>query len=854
MEQETLIYIDDKEKYDASAIANSFASNNTKNRAYINALGAELAIKYLQSENISISNLKNMHSIKKILEDFDISDIMLPNIHMDVRMVFDDNAIFIPKSHFEYNLVPDIYIIFQIAKDFSHVKFLGFFEPKLINKNNQNNEYYFIEKEKLNSPSDLIKYINSFKRQNDIEPSEDIIENSQRIMISLADNDTSEQEKKYILEQLTKSARLRDLYIEYENFETLSFKAMNDPEIDKHQRVQDLSTNTDEFEIFEESIEPEIIEDVNDINTLIDNPEENSFDNDVIKDTIDTSIAGEIIAGAGLAAGLTAGISEAAELINTTEDVIDIAKDSINLADNLVDTNHELATDNSTLENIDLTEETINSIEDFDNSQALTDSLSDDNITEEIDTNNNEITETPDNEFEQVESLSLDNIDENIELENEETEIVDTLPLDNIDENIEVDEKDVEQVETLSLDNIDENIELESEETEIVDTLSLDNIDENIESLNSLDDVVETAKVDNQETITDGIADTIDIPEISEPTEYSETFGKNLLENLTAEEVDNIEIEQESKNENTDISPEDLLTQIDDVLNTSNAVLNEQASNVVTPPQDYMEELLNNDDETENENPDKLNLLFNDTDPVSDSETDNIESFEEIPTIEEPELQPAKNLNSKAVLAGIILLAALAAGAAFMFLKPKEDNTADFEPITNHTETAQQSEDNPLNTLEDNTPEEPKQEQPKTVQTKPVQKETIKEIKNNVAAKPVKTGSYLSVNKIVWDVPDTLSYSSNFQNYLRTAGKSIKLSLTADLLLANEYAYTNNVKVGLKMTNDGSIQESRIISSSGSDQIDKIVLQSVKDTLNVIKPPRSDIKDHNFNLNIIIYF
>ena len=360
--------------------------------------------------------------------------------------------------------------------------------------------------------------------------------------------------------------------------------------------------------------------------------------------------------------------------------------------------------------------------------------------------------------------------------------------------------------------------------------------------------------MDNQETITDDIVDTIDIPEISKTTEYSETFGKNLLENLTAEEVDNIEIEQESKNENTDISPEDLLTQIDDVLNTSNTVLNEQASNVVTPPQDYMEELLNNDDETENENPDKLNLLFNDTDPVSDSETDNIESFEEIPTIEEPELQPAKNLNSKAVLAGIILLAALAAGAAFMFLKPKEDNTADFEPITNHTETAQQSEDNPLNTLEDNTPEEPKQEQPKTVQTKPVQKETIKEIKNNVAAKPVKTGSYLSVNKIVWDVPDTLSYSSNFQNYLRTAGKSIKLSLTADLLLANEYAYTNNVKVGLKMTNDGSIQESRIISSSGSDQIDKIVLQSVKDTLNVIKPPRSDIKDHNFNLNIIIYF
>lgn len=46
----------------------------------------------------------------------DISDIILPNIRMDVRVVFDENAIFIPKSHFEYNLVPDIYLVFILQK------------------------------------------------------------------------------------------------------------------------------------------------------------------------------------------------------------------------------------------------------------------------------------------------------------------------------------------------------------------------------------------------------------------------------------------------------------------------------------------------------------------------------------------------------------------------------------------------------------------------------------------------------------------------------------------------------------------------------------------------------------------
>lgn len=139
--------------------AKGFADEEVKNRAYINALGAELALKYLTSENISINNIHNLHSVKKILEETDISDIMLPNIHIDVRVVFDENFIFIPKSHFEYNLVPDIYLVFNLAEDFTHVKFLGFFEPRLLNKNNANDKYYFIEKEKLNSPIDLKNFI-----------------------------------------------------------------------------------------------------------------------------------------------------------------------------------------------------------------------------------------------------------------------------------------------------------------------------------------------------------------------------------------------------------------------------------------------------------------------------------------------------------------------------------------------------------------------------------------------------------------------------------------------------------------------------------------------------------------------
>lgn len=113
--------------------------------------------------------------------------------------------------------------------------------------------------------------------------------------------------------------------------------------------------------------------------------------------------------------------------------------------------------------------------------------------------------------------------------------------------------------------------------------------------------------------------------------------------------------------------------------------------------------------------------------------------------------------------------------------------------------------------------------------------------------------SYLTVKKIQWQVPDYLSYSPNIKSYLQAAGKSIKLGLSSDLLLTTEYAYSNVVKVNLKLNNSGAVQNANISTSSGSKEIDNIVLQSVKSTLNVVKPPAGEVKTPDFNLILTIY-
>ena len=86
--QQTLIYIENENKTEAEFMSRSFVNADLKNRAYVNALGAELVNKYLASEGIDVSENHNLHSVSKILEVLDISDIMLPNIHIDVRVCF----------------------------------------------------------------------------------------------------------------------------------------------------------------------------------------------------------------------------------------------------------------------------------------------------------------------------------------------------------------------------------------------------------------------------------------------------------------------------------------------------------------------------------------------------------------------------------------------------------------------------------------------------------------------------------------------------------------------------------------------------------------------------------------------
>ena len=263
----------------------------------------------------------------------------------------------------------------------------------------------------------------------------------------------------------------------------------------------------------------------------------------------------------------------------------------------------------------------------------------------------------------------------------------------------------------------------------------------------------------------------------------------------------------------------------------------------------------------ETEEDPELRMLFNEN---ADTQLSNTE---QIQTLDSTFLnrQPAKSQNSLKKVLVAVIAAVLLGGTFFLFTMKNRNNPAELESLAQNEPETEIPAEAPAATATDapaatdnsdilaNTP---------AVETIPAaqsEPKNTKEVKPAASAakgtKPINPpGTYMSVKKLSWEVPDYLSYSNNINKYLQTAGKSIKLSLSSDLLLTNEYAYSNQVKVSMKLSNDGTLKDIQLVKSSGSDQINKIVLQTVKDTLNVIKPATGEVPTPEFKLGLTINF
>lgn len=303
--QQSLIYIEQQNKTEAEFMSRSFVDKALKNRAYINALGAELVIKYLALEGVDATKSFNLHSISKILEKVDIADIRLQNVHIDVRVVFDENQIFIPKSHFEYGLVPDVYFVLKLAQDFKYVEFLGFAKPEVINKKNANSDYYFVDKNDLTSPDLAKEFIQNFEGNTSVGITQDEMLKGRELSILMADHNISDSEMKELFRLLSSSSELRDSVLEFDNFETLSnsvgtilFEQMTTPESADVSSIEDFLDNPEEE--FQNSNEEETQQEVQVESEVSNEPAEDIISDDTLTVDFDDVLSDETISSEDL--------------------------------------------------------------------------------------------------------------------------------------------------------------------------------------------------------------------------------------------------------------------------------------------------------------------------------------------------------------------------------------------------------------------------------------------------------------------------------------------------------------------------------------------------------------------------
>ena len=830
-----LLNIAEDNQAEALFMSKTFVDENIKRRVYINTLGAECVMKYLAANKISVDNTRNIHSITRVIEKADIADILLDNIHIDVRVVFDENIIFIPKTHKKYNICPDIYVVAKIGGASQALELLGYFDSGIIKEENSNDDYYFVSKSELSAPETLCTFIKSAKYSHEKQLSDSQLLRGRELSILTADHDISDVEFKEFMGLLLTSTLLRDSVSEYDNFETLSYDVV--PLIINAQEEQNTETEdetaaaaaeeeeeeiddteaAEDTEATEESLKPEETEGsitqtqeeetlvLDDIETTLDDFE--NFENETLENPIvDTSevasnltetaaAAGIIGAGAAVAGAISSGAA-------TTE--------AIELASN--------ATDNI--------EDIVNTLE---TKEEPAPEISVEDIT--LDENLN------------IEPIEIDNTELPIDMETTEAPVT------------EIKNENVPPEEIQSDDIFDdfEDFEKLAEPTEASAQNQTDIV--NPSEMLTEEEINVTEAPNISEEITDSISP-IDDDELFKNSEYDDLFDENSTEEPTynyVEQNENIEItdkKQPVKNDDNFITEaddnDDFLTDFEEFESAGEEF---SATEAITEAEQTVAAMgrgvFENSTIISNKNVQVGEILID----INNMQEDMPMPSEHLENIynDSPDMKtdaPLKNSvmigraqgskkNKMGVLAGVGALVVLAgvSFAAMKFIKPNADTANSALPPAPQPQTAtNENTGEDLNTLNldnnnvvnmENSTTTPATAQP----TQP--------------AKKMASTAFISVRKLSWEVPDYISYNANFKQYFQSAGKSLKSALTSDLLLADEYAYSNEIKVSVLYDKAGTFKEAKILQSSGSSQIDKIVLQSVNQTLNILKAPQS---------------
>ncbi|MCM1010630.1 MAG: DUF1822 family protein [Fusobacterium sp.] len=957
---EELLTLAEKEIVEESVNAvRTIADSSIKTKAYYNALAANAVETYLREKGLINGEIFNLHASAKMLADFEIADIQLPNLHIDVRAIFDEEEIFIPKKHFYNNILPDIYLVLKLDEDLKNGALLGFVEPSKINKQNQNDDYYFVNKSFLTPVSELRNLILTASEKTQYMITEVTEGSIEKLIMLYMDHDLDNSKLQKLIDYLKNSAVAREKLVEFENFERLSYLALQefkDLDLEKNDFTQYIKTlvTTDEFaefghedelsvlfneesapaagglfiddeaapveevvaedepeqEVYEESEllgenEEEPVEETEEETSVVEDFLETDSDVEEVVEEVEETPAEEI-EELPVEEEENVVLDEVEEPVEAEEEPVvpvdefeafetvdEFEQEEVAVEDEPVVEEHELILNSDELAieagdvlNIELPESVeVEHVEEAPElpEEALSgedlelqiDGL--ENITEELSVENVELDEV------QVEPEELPVVEDSVDVENfvaDEPVVEDAVEVDEapiVEEELAIDEEPVALEEEVSVEDSEPMFDLEGLEFDTEEDTPAEPVAEEIPSVAEEVVTVSDEDVDN-------------------------AIAMSALDEQVHEEVE--EISNDEASENGEFSLDELLAMENDLSASEDEAPKAPAGFKFDEDEDETPEAPVATQAASEEDLALLSAELDDdfTGEDSEEQPEFVDDEDQV----EPEAQEedegtdfafavdTKPASKKllAPIAGLVAVIGLVGVGAWYFLFNGKSNNNDIGFVDNNNTSIEDisldvNDVTPAQTgdatvadiqipaettpapakAEEKKAEEPalpaapeakKAEAPKKAEAKAEVPADVKPVPEPLTLQKIKKdfsqpNTYLSVSKIVWDVPEYLTYNDDFSGYLQTLGSTLKLNLSSDLLLVSENTLFDKIRVRVELKDSGKKFSAEIADGSGAKPVDDLVLQSVKNTLNLLKPPVNSLDTADENLYITIY-
>ncbi|MCQ2958258.1 MAG: TonB C-terminal domain-containing protein, partial [Candidatus Gastranaerophilales bacterium] len=514
-------------------------------------------------------------------------------------------------------------------------------------------------------------------------------------------------------------------------------------------------------------------------------------------------------------------------------------------------------------------------------------------------------------QFEQIQDIEEDNvaiseeeqidevIDEHDTVENDTFEF-DSLEADNQEFSLDGDE----EVFDLAQDESDDSLSLnthEEETTEVSETAEM--VDNNIEADNSID---EDNNLSNNDIELE--AEAMEILNSSTEDDLSDiAVDDDELTRILSSDDNNLQIEYESTNVNdvtqniqestseiTEVNSPELeevnvaesASEEDDLFEFLSEIAEQGENNAQVAQEPVASEF--NQSEEQNISPDAYNqaveTTFDANNNISQNANDNVELETNINVQQYANQAKTKKSSSNklvfAMLAVVIvglglytnkdnIISKIHGGNAAEDIQglavdnnealppPVSDNSDIAKIETNDTATNEAAAPAPTAVADNKTGDNaiPSAQDAPTLPNLPsttVEPPKAKHMNDAIATALTKDFNGVRISKVSWEASETLVNNPDVKRYLTIAGKSIKNTLSQDLMAATEPSFKDNVVVGITYRKDGSVSKINIDGSSGSAQIDDIVKKSVDNTLKYVKMPALNLSTPEYTTKLII--